>query len=474
MRHVSTARLVACLVIVLAIVAAAAVPTSAQRKRTARRAPARRAAAAAEPAPPRVALSTIIATSCAGCHNDRAKSPVGAVLQSFDATQIAADPGRWAAAYRHLQAGTMPPVGAPRPDRPTYDAAVAAIELALGANTPPVTRVTSQQAATRLATLLWSSTPDAALQQDADRGRLTDATVLAAHVRRMLADDRAEAFVQRFLVAWLGLDKLDAADPDRTAFPTYDVALRDGFSRETALFLLSQLREDRDPVDMWSADYTFVNERVANHYGIAAVNGPEFRRVSSTPQRAGLLGQGSVLMATSRHEHGVDAAYTTPATRAKWVLTHYFGVPTPSPFPGAQPVKPELPITPQTRTLPAAPCVNCHRNFFPLGYALEGFDSIGRARTHDQAGPVDVSGAFVDGTPTNGVVAMRQVLLQRPDAFRTTITEGLLVYLSEGSVSLRRVTPATLVQARQILRGPATPRWSAVIAAAVLTAPDAR
>lgn len=471
MRHVSPARFVACLLIGLAVVASAAVPTSAQRART-RRTPARRAAAA-EPAPPRVALSTIIATSCAGCHNGRTKSPVGSVLESFDATQVAANPGAWAAAYRHLQAGTMPPVGAPRPDRATYDVAVAAIEQALGANAAPATRVTSQQAATRLARLLWNGEPDAALQQEAQRGRLTDAAVLTREVRRMLTDERAEAFVQRFLVAWFGLDKLGAADPDRTAFPDYDVALRDGFMRETELFLLSQLREDRDPVDLWSADYTFVNERVASHYGVAATGGPGFRRVTSTPERAGLLGHGSVLMATSRHQHGVDAAYTTPATRATWVLTHYLGVPTPSPFPGAQPVKAELPITPQTRTLPAAPCVNCHRNFFPLGYALETFDPIGRWRTQDQAGPVDVSGAFVDGTPTNGVVAMRQVLLQRPDAFRTTITEGLLVYLAEGSVSLRRVTPDTLVQARQILRSMPKARWSAVIAAAVLSAPGA-
>jgi hypothetical protein len=162
----------------------------------------------------------------------------------------------------------------------------------------------------------------------------------------------------------------------------------------------------------------------------------------------------------------VDAGYTTPATRAKWVRLHYFGAPLPNGFPGAQPVKPELPITPQTRTLPVEPCVNCHRNFFPIGYALENFDPIGRWRTQDQLGPVDASGAFVDGTPTNGVVELRRVLLQYPEAFRTTLVEGLFTYVSTGATPGVPGTPDTLVQARSILR--ATPsRWSALIAAVV-------
>jgi hypothetical protein len=134
-------------------------------------------------------------------------------------------------------------------------------------------------------------------------------------------------------------------------------------------------------------------------------------------------------------------------------------------------VKPELPITSQTRTLPTEPCTTCHRNFFPLGYALENFDPIGRWRTHDQAGSVDASGAFVDGTSTNGVVELRQVLLQRPDAFRTTITEKLLVYSSGGSVGPSGGTPETLIRARQILRSMQRTRWSALIAAIVRTKP---
>ena len=133
--------------------------------------------------------------------------------------------------------------------------------------------------------------------------------------------------------------------------------------------------------------------------------------------------------------------------------------------------KPELPITPQTRTLPAQPCVTCHQNFFPLGYALENFDSIGRWRERDQAGPVDASGTFVDGTPTNGVLQLRDVLLQRPDAFRTTVTEKLLDYAAGRPVSASRATPDTLIRARQILRTRQPVRWSSIIAAVATTTP---
>jgi hypothetical protein len=176
-------------------------------------------------------------------------------------------------------------------------------------------------------------------------------------------------------------------------------------------------------------------------------------------------------MVTSRHQHGADAAYTSPATRARWVRLHFLGAPLPNAFPNAQPVKPEFPISPQTRALPAEPCTHCHRNFFPLGYALENFDGLGRWRTHDQVGPVDASGAFVDGASTNGVVELRQVLLQYPEAFRTTIAEQLLIYSSTGSVARSGGTPDTLIGARRIRRRMPAPRWSALIAAIVQTKP---
>jgi hypothetical protein len=410
-------------------------------------------------------LTGVVGTYCATCHNDRLRSPSGLLLESFDTADLTARPELWARAYRQLQAGTMPPVGSARPDRAAVDAALAAIERAMSG--PAARRATSSDVATRLASMLWNAAPDAELRRSARRDGLKDAAAVERQVRRMLADDRAQAFVARFFFPWLQLDTLANADPDTKYFPDYDVALRDALARETELVLLSQLRDDRDPIELWSANYTFLNERLARHYGVPGVSGPEFRRVAlSAPERAGLLGQGSVLMVTSRHQHGVDAAYTTPATRAKWVRLHFYGAPLPNGFPGAQPVKPELPITPQTRTLPVEPCVNCHRNFFPIGYALENFDPIGRWRTNDQIGPVDTSGAFVDGTPTNGVVELRQALLQRPEAFRTTLVETLLAFAGTGSVPAQHGTAETLIEARRILR--VTPaRWSALIAAVI-------
>ena len=422
-------------------------------------------------------VSKVIGTYCSGCHNGRMRSPSGILLDQFDAAWISASPDVWSRAYRQLQAGTMPPVGAPRPDRATYDAVLSSIER--GLDTKPPAAADSQEIATRLATLLWNSAPDAPLVQDAQRDRLSDPATLDRQIHRMLADDRAQAFVSRFFFPWLQLDKLGASDPDKKVFPDYDVSLRDSLAKETELFLLSQVRDDRDPIELWSANYTFLNEQLAKHYGIPNVSGPQFRRVAlskpdgAATERAGLLGHGSILMLTSKHYHGADAAYTSPATRGKWIRLHFLGVNPPNPFPNAQPVKPELPITGQTRVLPVDPCRTCHQNFFPLGYALENFDPLGRWRTHDQVAPVDASGAFVDGTPTNGVVELRQVLLQRPDAFRTTITEKLLVYSSTGSVAPSSGTPETLILARQILRGTQKPGWSAIIAAVVRTRPVA-
>jgi hypothetical protein len=419
------------------------------------------------PVPAGFNLSKTIDIYCASCHNGALRSPSGLLLEKFEVERMATSPELWAKAYRQLQAGAMPPVGSPRPDRATYDAVLESIEHGLKADTNPAP-AKAAEIATRLAAMLWHSAPDAALLHDAQRNALSEPAAIEKQVRRMLADDRAQAFVARFFFPWLQLDTLAKADPDTKYFPDYEVSLRDALKTETELFLLSQLRDDRDPIELWNASYTFLNEQLAKHYGVANVTGPQFRRLTwSTPERVGLLGQGSVHMVTSKHQHGVDAAYTSPATRAKWVRLHFFGAPPPNGFPGAQPVKPEIPITPQTRTLPDQPCVNCHRNFFPIGYALENFDPIGRWRTHDQIGPVDVSGAFVDGTPTHGVVQLRQVLMQRPDAFRTTVTEQLLVYAATGSPSVSSGSPETLVRARQLLRRTAKPSWSGLIAGVV-------
>jgi hypothetical protein len=313
---------------------------------------------------------------------------------------------------------------------------------------------------------LWDAAPDAALRWEAGGGQLRRPSVLEREVRRMLLDERARAFVSRFFVPWLGLDRLAAAEPDAKHFPQFVPSLKEAMATETELFLLSELREDHDPIELWSANYTFLNGQLARHYGIDGVTGERFRRVElASRERGGLLGQGSVHMITSRHQHGVDAGYTSPASRSLWILARYLGAASPGAFPGAQPLRPELPITPQARALPAEPCGNCHRNFFPLGYALEHFDPIGRWRTSDQIGPVDASGAFVDGSSMNGVAELRAVLLQRPNAFRTAVTEKLIAHAAGMSVTSRG-TPDTFVRARQVLNS-TEPRWSSIIAAVV-------
>lgn len=245
-------------------------------------------------------VSKVIDTYCSGCHNGRMRSPSGILLDQFDVAKISASPDVWSRAYRQLQAGTMPPVGAPRPDRATYDAVLTSIEQALGTDAKPTAAANSNEIAMRLATLLWNGASDASLLQDAQRNRLNEPATLERQIHRMLADDRAEAFISRFFFPWLQLDQLGNSDPDKKYFPEYNVSLRDSFAKETELFLLSQVRDDRDPIELWSANYTFLNEQLARHYDIPNVRGAQFRRVSlPNPERAGLLGQGSILMLTS-------------------------------------------------------------------------------------------------------------------------------------------------------------------------------
>jgi hypothetical protein len=421
--------------------------------------------AAAAPANESDAAMTV-KVYCAGCHNGVMRSPSGAMLDQLDTAAIGEHPDEWSRAYRQLQAGAMPPAGSMRPDQATTERLLASIEAGLGASAPVTADATSGEIATRLATLLWNSEPDAALREAARQNRLTQTGELTGQVQRMLADPRADAFVSRFFFPWLGLDQLGTLNPAPRNFPDYDVTLRDAMVTETRLFIASQLRDDRDPVALWDADYTFLNEQLARHYGLAGVTGARFQRVTlRAPERRGLLGQGSILMVTSRHSD--KPAYTSPAARSVWIRTRFLGAAPPQPFPGAQPVKPELPITPQVRRLPAQPCEHCHENFFPLGYALENFDAIGHWRTEDQGGPVDASAFYVDGSPMNGINGLRTVLLRYPDAFRTAITEKLLLYAAGKPANSSRKTADTFVRARQVLHAAEHPRWSSIIAAVV-------
>ena len=292
-------------------------------------------------------------------------------------------------------------------------------------------RVPDLELASRLSFFLWSSIPDDELLDVAAAGTLHRPEVLEAQTRRMLADPRADALVENFAGQWLYLRNVRALTPDEDRFPDFGEALRRSFQRETELFFASVLREDRSVLDFLTADYTFVDERLARHYGMPNVYGSHFRRVSlPDASRRGLLGQGSILAATAYPTR------TSPVLRGKWVLENLLGTPPPLPPPdvpsleettGDGAARSMREAMEQHRSNPV--CASCHRLMDPPGFALEQFDAVGRYRTRNEANaPIDASGVLPDGTVFEGAAGLREALLGRPDLFVTTLTEKLLVY----------------------------------------------
>jgi hypothetical protein len=290
-------------------------------------------------------------------------------------------------------------------------------------------RVSDTELASRLSFFLWSSLPDDELLDTAASGRLRQPAVLEREVRRMLADPRSRALVGNFAAQWLQFRNLRSATPDKNLFPDFDDNLRQSFARELELFVGSVIGENRSILDLLTADHTFVNERLARHYGIPNVYGSRFRRVRVPEDaRRGLLGKGGILLVTSHADR------TSPVVRGKWILENLIGTP-PSPPPAEVPAFPEDDArAPQTvrarmerhRASPA--CAGCHRVMDPLGLALENFDAIGRWRTQEAGAAIDASGELGDGTRVDGVVALRNALLSRPEVLAGTITEKLLTY----------------------------------------------
>ncbi len=292
-------------------------------------------------------------------------------------------------------------------------------------------RVSDLELAARLSFFLWSSIPDDELLDRAAAGDLRDPAVLEAEVRRMLADERSRALVDNFAEQWLYLRDVEAKEPDPGFFPGFDENLRQAFVRETALFIDSVLRENRSVSELLSADYTFLNERLARHYGIPHVYGSHFRRVSlAGTERRGLLGQGGILTLTSY------ATRTSPVLRGKWILENLLASPPPPP-------PPDIPSLAETtddgaalsmraamerhRANPA--CASCHAQMDPLGFALENFDAVGRWRARGESNePIDASGVLPDGTSFEGPSGMRQALLRNPERFVATVAEKLLTY----------------------------------------------
>jgi mono/diheme cytochrome c family protein len=315
-------------------------------------------------------------------------------------------------------------------------------------------RLTDLDLASRLSYFVWGAAPDAELLKLASQRRLGAPDVLEQQVKRLIADPRSISLATRFAGQWLRLNDVDAILPDAVAYPYFDRILGDAFKRETELFFDSLVREDRSILDLLTADYTFVNERVARHYGIPNITGSEFRRVTLPEERRGILGQGSILLLTS------VADRTSPVMRGKWVMEVLLGSPPPPPPPNV-PALEETSATAAGKLLtvrermeehrknPA--CTSCHRVIDPLGLALENFDVTGKWRIKDSGVPVDASGVLYDGTEMNGPAGLRSALLKHKDVVLLSFTEHLMTYALG-----RRVEPYDMPAVRKIIRDAAT------------------
>jgi len=292
-------------------------------------------------------------------------------------------------------------------------------------------RISDIELASRLSFFLWSSIPDDELLRLASQGKLKNPAVLEQQVRRMLADSRSQSVVDNFAGQWLYLRNLRGVAPDLESFPNFDDNLRQAFKQETELFFGSIMHEDHNVLDLLNANYTFVNERLARHYGIPNIYGSQFRRVAVTDDaRRGLLGQGSLEIVTS------VATRTSPVQRGKWLLENIMGTPPNPPPAGVPPLKENAaggkPLTVRERMEQHRvnqPCAGCHKVLDPLGFAMDNFDAVGAWRTLGEDGsPIDASGVLADGTKVNGVVDLRNALLSRPNVFVGTMTEKLMTY----------------------------------------------
>lgn len=311
-------------------------------------------------------------------------------------------------------------------------------------------RLNDFELASRLSFFLWSSIPDDELLTLAEQGKLKDGAVLQQQVRRMLDDPKSQALVSNFGGQWLYLRNLDTITPDPDLFPTFDEGLRRSFRRETELFFESVLRENRSVFDLLDANYSYLNQRLAEHYGVPGVYGSQFRRVQlNDPNRGGLLGQGSILTVTSYPNR------TSVVQRGKWVLENLLGAPPPPPPPDVPDLKPHgkdgrlLSMREQMDMHRANPiCASCHSRMDPIGFALENYDAVGRWRTKDAGHLIDATGKLPNGTKFSGPGELKKLLLTgHRDEFVATVTEKLLTYaLGRGLEAYDNPTVRTIMR----------------------------
>jgi len=333
-------------------------------------------------------------------------------------------------------------------------------------------RLSDLELASRLSFFLWSSIPDDELLEAALTGQLSDPAVLEQQTRRLLSDGRSTALVDNFVSQWLRLRNLESQQRESADYPEFDENLREAFRRETELFVESTIREDRSLLELLSANYTFVNERLARHYGIPRVYGDRFRRVTLDRDhpRGGLLGHGGLLMVTSHPNR------TSPVLRGKWLLESILGAPPPEPPPnvpglpdrgeGGEPASVRARLE-QHRANPV--CASCHAPMDPLGFALENFDAIGRWRATGEAGlPIDASATMPSGVQFDGPAGLRRVLLSRGEDFAGAVTEKLLAYaVGRGLEYFDRPSVRQIVRAA----APDDYRWSSIVLGIVKSAP---
>ncbi len=294
-------------------------------------------------------------------------------------------------------------------------------------------RISDVELASRLSFFLWSSIPDDQLLDVAIQGKLHEPAVLERETKRMIADPRSSAFTENFAGQWLSLRRLQDIVPDPFLFPDYGDTLALAFQKEAELFFDSVMREDRPAIELLNANYTFVNERLANHYGIPNVKGVNFKRVmlADDSPRRGLLGKGAILVTTALPNR------TSPPVRGKWVLQYLLGAPPPDPPPDVPALAENGNLVTKVRTVrerleshrAMQPCSSCHKLMDPIGFALESFDAVGKYRTVDENfEPLDTAGVYPDGSKIDGLAGLRQVLVNHSDQFLATMTKTLMTY----------------------------------------------
>jgi Protein of unknown function (DUF1592)/Protein of unknown function (DUF1588)/Protein of unknown function (DUF1585) len=450
----------------------------------------------------KTALPTVVErtlnTYCVTCH-DQARNVANLNLESLGSHGIAENTAAWENVLRYLRARRMPPADQPRPDEGTYLTMISSLEVALdqaypvNATLSTNARVTDEELANRMAGFIWGpdSRPDTALLEAAQRGRLRDPAVLEQQVRRMLRDPKSSALASAFFERWMLSDRIkdlagsDKRSPDLVGEirlilapvdgPAPEAPLLQSFETETRLFLQSQIRDDRPAMELWTANYSFVNAQLARHYGIQGVSGNEFRRVTLPgSERAGILGQGSFLSVTSQ------GTRTSPSVRGNAILKLFLGTDSPGPLPpnipplatsGVQADRSMRERLAEHTTNRA--CATCHRIFDPLGLSLENFDSNGAFRRTQNGVPVDASGAFIDGTKFNGPAEFRESLMKYRDAYYNGVTQRMLGFALGRQPLGWKVYDYEMPTVRAIVREAAASdyRWSSVVLGIVKSTP---